>query len=209
MIWVSDKTEFILKSALFNFAQKLNEPASKVQLVITTYDEKEKTPAFRVLINGNPAKIDHGQGSCDEHVTFLEILNVPFDSLNYTESALPFLAEAIERLANELNCPADHINVIIFSDDTLTVFVNQDPKIPSDEWETVAQGPLYIQLYQLIPAHRENKEVGLLNEDQSANIDPATGLQRMEVRPVDIPDKKKFIRHMNLRTDIFQLEETE
>ena len=77
MIWVSDKTEFILKKALFNFASKLAAPASKVQLVITTYDEKEKTPAFRVLLGGNPARIDHGEGSADEHVTLLEVLDVP------------------------------------------------------------------------------------------------------------------------------------
>lgn len=206
MIWVSNTTENILRKAIFNFAKQLNEPSEKVQLILTTYDAITREPAFRVMVMGRPAKIKQDDGRFDEHVTFLQVLGVDVDFLNYGEAALPFFAEKLEVFAKEQNCSADHISLIMYSDATLKVYKKDQPGIPENEREEVVEGPLYMEMHKLIPAHTAEQLMPVLDENKQPVLKAGTQEPEMSMQKVDIPDKKVFVKHMNLRVDVFGLD---
>jgi hypothetical protein len=184
MDWVNKKVTGILQKGLCAFAVDLESPRTKVHLVITTFDEAEATPAYKVLLNGNPAPIKHDDGQVHEHVTFLEVMHESVDFINYEEAAKPFLSEKIQQFAKELGCPVSNVNILIgVADD-------------SD------QVPLYAQLHQLIPAHKKEEKVFQFEEGTDKPLLDEHQNHIFTMVPLDVPDKMKFIRHLSLEKDI-------
>lgn len=173
------KTRETLRNALTNFAKQAEVAKSRLQLVITTYDEKERMPAYRVLVDTNPFPINghHPDGSVNDHVTFAQVSGKKIDFFNLEGMATPFLQDALLRFQNETGVPAHYLSVVVMTNDT-------------------EETPLAFQLFKETPANPLYRTETYLD----ANNQP----QEKQVRN---DGKKEFVRHLKLEADIFGIPE--
>lgn len=173
------ETRKILRKALENFAKKAGVKRSQLQLCITTYDEKERMPAYRVMVDGKPFPINghHPDGSVNDHVTFSDIIDTKLDFFNREGIATPFLQDALLRFQNETGTPAHYLSVLVMTNDT-------------DEM------PLALQLFKEVPAEPEFRTETYLDENKQE-----------QTKQVRNDGKKEFVRHLKFEGDLFGIPE--
>ncbi len=181
MSWAITETKRIMREAITRFADQLKVPKSEIQIIITTYDENGMVPVYRVAHKGNPAPVNgfHPDKTANDHVTFLQILGLKIDFLNYEAICAPFMAEALDRFAKELQTKVVYVNMMILTDDSEGT-------------------PLGLQLFRYEPANPPTVIETYTGEDGQEHS-----------RELVVKGKQVFVRHMEFEKDLFGLMEEE
>ncbi len=105
MSFVISQTKKIMREALTHFGKKASLEPKQVQLLISSVDESGN-PTYTLMHDYQPIQL----------VTFLEILNKSFDFMQTEAQAAPFLKNALNRLAKQLETEVTNISILIFTD---------------------------------------------------------------------------------------------
>lgn len=100
---IQKSTENIMLTAISNFSKEYGVNTTETQLMIKASDEN-CNPRYEVLVHNKKIK----------DVTFNQILNVKLDFLGREFIASPFIASALRKLRNDVNCNYSDISVLIY-----------------------------------------------------------------------------------------------
>jgi hypothetical protein len=114
--FVLGKVKGIMANALLNFAKKEGVQPENMQIVITA--DESGNPVYWLYKNFKSVKIKDQDGSeTQKRLDFLEILNKNIDILGYESLSEPFMADTLQRMANECGSDIKNIRVMILTKD--------------------------------------------------------------------------------------------